>query len=190
MSELFTGLTEMFLRRNQQFTQPIYVSESATGDMEFKESNGEVLGEIHSGVYPGQYEMSLGNETATITENVMGGSKIDFGGTDVINSVDNIYGGENFNSYTDVVGYTKPSPIDGGMDFFNGNYEKVANISNPDQFGTMDFSLSTPSLDTNVSDFVFPDFSLVDQTYDLSLDTAVDGGDTITDILDMITEWI
>lgn len=190
MSDLFYALTNMFQKRNQQYLQPIYVSQGVTGDVEYKTSSGEVLGEIHQGVYPGQYEMSLGDETATITENVMGGSKIDFGGTDVINSFDNIYDGENFHSYTDLVGYTKTSPIDGGMDFFNGEYEKVANISNPDQFGTMDLSLSTPSLDTNVSDFTLPDFSLLDQTHNFSLDVAVDDGDTIADILDMISEWI
>lgn len=188
VSDLYFDLYNMIEDRNQHL-QSINVSEGVTGDIEYRKNSGEVIGKIHEGVIPGQTEMTFGEESATISDNVMGGSKIDFGGTDVINSYENIYdGGETFRSLTDVVGYTKPNSITGGIDFFNGHYKKVANISNPDMFGNLNLSYSSPSPDISGFDFASQDWSLLDNTYNFDID--FDDGETTIDILSMISDWI
>lgn len=186
MSDLYSTLFNMIEARNQHL-QSLHISEGVTGNMELRTGNGEVVGEIHESVL-GQLDMTIGGETATITDNVMGGSKIDFGNGDVINSYENIYGGETFHSLTDVVGYTQPNAITGGIDLFDGNYEKIANLSNPDLFGNMDFSYASIATDISGLDLASQDWSQLGESFDFDfdLDSSVD---IVSDLLRMISDW-
>ncbi|MEF2966525.1 hypothetical protein V3851_11850 [Paenibacillus sp. M1] len=185
MPDLYSTLFDLIEARNQHL-QSLNISEGVTGDTELRTLNGEMIGELHEGVL-GQLDITFGDESATITDNVMSGSKIDFGNGDVFNSYENVYGGETFRSLTDVVGYTQPNSISGGIDLYNGNYEKVASLSNPDMFGYTDFSYSSILTDISELDFTAQNWSLFDSTYDFVVD--LDNGDTMADILSMIADW-
>ncbi|WP_308637106.1 hypothetical protein [Paenibacillus silvisoli] len=185
MSDLYSTVFNMIEARNRHL-QSLTVSEGVTDQIELQTSNGDVIAEIHEGVL-GQVEMTIGNESATISENVMGGDTIDFGNGDVIQTYTNINGGETFYSLTDVVGYTQSSPIFDGVDFYNGNYEKVASLSNPDMFGNMDVTYSSLLTGESGLDLTAQDWAQFDSTFDVDID--LDGGDTIADILNMIADW-
>jgi len=185
MSDLYSSLFQMIEARNQHL-QSLHVSEGVTGNVELRTGNGEVIGEIHEGVL-GQWDMTIGDETATITDNVMGGSKIDFGNGDVLNSYENIYDGETFHSLTDVVGYTQPDTVTGGIDFFDGNYEKIAQLSDADIFGNMDFSYASFA-DMGGLDLASQDWSALGDAFDFDIDLD-SGADILSELLRMITDW-
>ncbi|RJE86255.1 hypothetical protein D3P07_19475 [Paenibacillus sp. 1011MAR3C5] len=186
MSDLYSALFNMIEVRNQHL-QSLQVSEGVTGNLEMRTGNGEVIGEIHEGVL-GQLNMTIGDETATITDNVMGGSKIDFGNGDVINSYENIHNGETFHSLTDVVGHTEPNALTGGIDFFNGNYEKIAQLSSPDAFGNMDFSYASIATDMSGFDLASQDWSTIGDSFnvDIDLDSSVD---MLSEIFKLFSDW-
>ncbi|WP_019637846.1 hypothetical protein [Paenibacillus fonticola] len=77
MADLYSSLFNMIEARNNHL-RSLNVSEGVTGNLELRSGNGEVFGELREGVL-GQVEMAIGGDTATITDNVMGGTKLTLG---------------------------------------------------------------------------------------------------------------
>ncbi len=81
-----------------------------------------------------------GNTIASVSTNVQGGTQVDLGSGEFINGIPNIYGGENFFGFGEMIGYSAPA-FDGGVNLFTSTGSSITSIS-PTAFDSM--SITTP----------------------------------------------
>ncbi len=107
----------------------LYVLPNLQNGFDLRTSSGETLASSKADVV-GQGEIwvsASGERIAQVSENVYGGTTIDFGGGDVLNGSSNIYDGENFYNFGESIAYTAPG-FDGGVDLFSTTGSSILSI--------------------------------------------------------------
>ncbi|MED4353957.1 hypothetical protein P9265_16715 [Schinkia azotoformans] len=163
--------------------------------IDIRTGSGEILASSRPDVY-GNGEVLIGENgesIAHVSENVMGGTKIDFGMGEVVNSYPNIYGGETFHNVEGIIGYTAPDPND-GLDFHSAFGEKLIDVS-PNISGGLSVSetLNVPvpeSLQVQDLDELFSEVYGINSVLDSVDVDVVSAFDAIEpEFLEFLTEW-
>ncbi|WP_226580999.1 hypothetical protein [Halobacillus litoralis] len=107
----------------------------------FRERNGDMIADYTPGVHEGfgTFSDGHGNAIADIRPDVNGNHTFDFGGGETVSATDNVMGGETFHQSGDVIGYSNPAPVEGGINFF-GNAPASSFNAAPGPFGGVEIS--------------------------------------------------
>jgi hypothetical protein len=151
--ELYSSPLLNLLYENDPILSPVHevlhFKRNLLGGTSLADMNGNTIFETMPNVVGGETVMFDGGETAQLTENIYGGTTLDFTGTtnDIV-GMPSIFGGESFHQGGEFIGSIEPSFMGNGFDFTSSTGDTLFSTS-PDIFGGTEVTFSSPIIDSS-----------------------------------------